>query len=115
MAEAISTANSEHYVWGGACDGWHLLKGEDLSVIQERVPPGAAEVRHYHRRSRQFFFILSGEAVIELEDSTVRLREREGLHVPPKVPHRFRNESQADVVFLVISAPKSQGDRVTVE
>ena len=33
-----SLANAEHYVWGDGCDGWHLLKHPDLSVIQERVP-----------------------------------------------------------------------------
>ena len=36
---AISKKNSEHYAWGGVCDGWHLLKSPVLSVIQERVPP----------------------------------------------------------------------------
>ena len=28
--------NTEHYNWGEACDGWHLLKTDSLSVIQEK-------------------------------------------------------------------------------
>jgi mannose-6-phosphate isomerase-like protein (cupin superfamily) len=36
----------------------------------------------------------------------------QGLEVPPGIPHRFRNVAEAEVVFLVISAPKSHGDRV---
>ena len=35
--EAISKKNSEHYTWGGNCDGWHFLKTPGLSIIRERV------------------------------------------------------------------------------
>ena len=43
-------SNAEHYTWGDACDGWHLLRDPTLSVIRERVPPSAGEVKHYHAR-----------------------------------------------------------------
>ncbi len=76
MTNPISVANAEHYTWGANCDGWHLVRTPELSVIQERVPPGGRETRHLHTRARQ-----------------------------------FRNESDRDVVFLVISQPPSQADR----
>ena len=63
----ISIENAEHYVWGEVCDGWHLLKREDMSVIQERVPAGGAEVMHYHNIARQFFYILEGEGTMVFE------------------------------------------------
>lgn len=112
---AVSTANAPHYIWGRQCDGWHLLQGDDLSVIEERMPPGAAEVRHRHARARQFFYVLEGEAVLELEGVAHRLGPRQGLHVPPGAPHQMRNESAADVRFLVVSSPKSHGDREAVD
>jgi mannose-6-phosphate isomerase-like protein (cupin superfamily) len=40
------------------------------------------------------------------------LQAGQGIEAPPKTPHQFRNESNAEVVFLVISAPKAHGDRV---
>ena len=43
-----SATTAEHYAWGAGCDGWHLVRAPALSVIQERMPPGAAEVRHRH-------------------------------------------------------------------
>lgn len=46
-------------------------------------------------------------------EETVTLRKGEGIEIPPQVPHQFRNESREDVVFLVVSAPKSHGDRVS--
>lgn len=113
--EVISNKNSEHYTWGGVCDGWHLLKSPALSVIQERVPPGGAETRHYHEHAQQFFFVLSGEAVMELENKEIILGPQQGLAVPPGSPHRLRNSGNMDLSFLVISAPPSHSDRVTIE
>lgn len=108
----IDTFKAEHYVWGNGCDGWHLLQRDDLSIIQERVPPGEQEQRHYHNTARQFFYILQGEAVLEIDDRPVVLKAQQGVEIPPGIPHQFRNESSKDVVFLVISAPKAHGDRV---
>lgn len=111
---ASSIENSDHYVWGAVCDGWHLLRSPDLSVIQERVPPGAGEVRHVHARARQFFFVLKGEAVIEYGETSVAFSAGQGVHVPPEVEHRFVNASSEEVIFLVISSPSTAGDRIEV-
>lgn len=110
----VSTGNAEHYRWGQGCDGWHLLAGDDLSVIEERMPPGTAESRHRHERSRQFFYVLEGALTIELEGDVHRLAAGHGLHVPPGQAHQVRNESHADVRMLVVSSPRSHGDRVDV-
>lgn len=108
---AVSTASARHYTWGGSCDGWHLLDVPDLSVIEERMPPGSAEARHRHQRSRQFFRVLEGEAQLELDGVVHCLQAGDGLHVPPGAAHQMRNASAADVRFLVVSAPHSHGDR----
>jgi len=111
----IDTSTSEHYIWGNGCDGWHLLKRDDLSIIQERVSAGEQEQRHYHRTARQFFYILQGEAMLEVDGHWLLLQEQQGIEVPPGVPHQFCNKSDRDVIFLVISIPKAHGDRFIVE
>ena len=113
--KAVSSDNAEHYTWGDGCDGWHLLKGDDLSVIQERVPPGKFEVKHLHRRSRQFFYILSGEATMVVGDARIALKAGQGIEIPPGAAHQFRNDSDAEVNFIVVSCPKSHGDRADIE
>ena len=115
MTYKIDASTAEHYTWGNGCDGWHLLNNENLSIIQENVPAGRSEVKHYHNISRQFFFILEGEGTIELPDKTVKLLKNEGLEIPPKTVHRFINQSDSAVIFLVISSPKSHGDKVNYE
>lgn len=83
----ISKQNAEHYIWGDQCDGWHLVKEEQLSIIHERMPADTAEVRHYHEQSRQFFFVLSGTATLEVDGVEYTLnaqeekRSRHSLHI----------------------------------
>ena len=108
----VSIENAEHYIWGEICDGWHLLKRDDMSIIQECVPAGSQEIIHYHTKARQFFYVLEGEGTMVFEDSQVALHKGEGLEVPPQIRHQFRNQSNADVHFLVISIPTTRGDRV---
>lgn len=110
----ISIENAEHYIWGEKCDGWHLLKRNDMSVIQERVPPDGAEAMHYHNVSRQFFYVLDGEAIMVFEDRQVTLNKGDGLEIPPQVKHQFKNQTDEDVHFLVISVPPTKGDRINL-
>ena len=109
---AVDIRSARHYRWGAASDGWHLLDGADLSVIQERVPPGDQERRHRHARARQFFYILAGEATLEIDGGEVVMSAGQGIEVPPGMPHQFFNRSAAAVDMLVISSPRSHGDRV---
>jgi mannose-6-phosphate isomerase-like protein (cupin superfamily) len=110
----ISTKTAEHYIWGEACDGWHLLKRGDMSVIQERVPAGGAEVMHYHARARQFFYILKGTGTMVFEDRETVLEKGKGMEIEPMIKHQFKNNSQADVHFLVVSVPSTRADRVNL-
>ena len=109
---AVDTTTGRHYRWGAASDGWHLLENGALSVIQERVPPGDAERRHRHAVARQFFYILRGDATLEIDGHEIAVGPGQGIEVPPGTPHQFFNRSVADVEMLVISAPRSHGDRV---
>ena len=91
-----------------------MLNRPELSVIQERVPPGDRERRHLHSKALQFFYVLEGQAVLEVGGSRLEVRAGQGLEVPPGVPHQFMNESQSAVTFLVVSCPHSHGDGTNV-
>ena len=110
--EPISTATAEHYVWGEVCDGWHLVQTPELSVIEERMPPGASEQRHRHEFARQFFYVLAGVFTIEIEHHDFVLHAGEGIEVSPGQAHCAKNLSTGDVRILVTSQPPSHGDKV---
>lgn len=110
----ISNQSAEHYHWGNKCDGWHLVKSESLSVIQERVPSGCAEARHFHTKAEQFFFILSGIASMDLEGEVFTINQNEGIHIPAGSKHQLSNQHEIDLVFTVTSTPPSHGDRIDI-
>ncbi|MCR8561567.1 cupin domain-containing protein [Mucilaginibacter sp. BJC16-A38] len=109
-----STENAEHYIWGEKCDGWHLLKSDTLSVIQERIPPALGEQLHYHHRAQQVFYILSGTATFEMDGKLQTVEANQSIHITPNTRHRISNNGGADLHFLVISEPKAHGDRVNL-
>ncbi|HTC75355.1 MAG TPA: cupin domain-containing protein [Edaphobacter sp.] len=114
--QIISTKSAEHYKWGGPqnidCDGWHLVKTAELSVIEELMPPGTSEVRHAHVHARQFFFVLEGELTLEVEHHDFRIQAGEGLEIYPGQQHQAMNRSTNPVRMLVTSHPPSHGDKV---
>jgi len=113
--EKVGTDNAEHYVWENNCNGWHLVQQKELSIIQERVPPGCSEVNHFHKKTRQFFCILEGKAIIEFDTGEIILNRNEGIEILPGTPHKLYNKANIDLIFLVISQPESYGDRIIVE
>jgi mannose-6-phosphate isomerase-like protein (cupin superfamily) len=112
VAEPVSRDNARHYTWGEDCQGWDLVRNGSLSVIEESMPPGAAEQIHRHHVAQQFFYILAGEAMMEFGDQKVAMGPGQGVAVNPDVAHRIRNLSNTEVRFLVISQPSTRnGDR----
>ncbi|MDQ0872275.1 mannose-6-phosphate isomerase-like protein (cupin superfamily) [Paenibacillus sp. V4I3] len=110
----IHKKQAEHYIWGESCDGWYLERDADRTIIQERMPAGASEVKHVHEKAKQFFFILSGEAKMWIDGKVITLKSQEGCTILPGIPHQIHNESLEDVEFLVISTPSTQGDRTAL-
>jgi len=111
MQKPIQAKFDNHYTWGEVCDGWHLLRSADLSVIEERMPAGSAEQRHVHLRARQFFYVLDGELTMEIDGRMQLIGPHQGVEIPPGQPHQALNSSSTAVHFLVISQPPAQGDR----
>jgi mannose-6-phosphate isomerase-like protein (cupin superfamily) len=112
ISQNISRNNAEQHAWGERCQGWRLVNNADLSVIEEIMPPGTEEQIHRHHVAQQFFYVLSGEAVMEFGDQKVAMGPGQGVTVNPDVAHRICNFSDTEVRFLVISQPSTRnGDR----
>jgi len=115
-AHIVSAQSAEHYKWGGPqgtdCDGWHLVKSTDLSIIEEFMPAGTSETRHSHAHARQFFFVLQGELTLEVEHHHFVVRAGEGIEILPGQPHQALNRSAHPVRMIVTSQPPSHGDRI---
>jgi len=95
-----------------ACkDRWYnqtLCKVND-SVIRLGVLQGEYHW-HKHDRDDEFFFVLEGHFIIDLEGRSVDLKRFEGFVVPHGVLHRTRAPERAVVLMAETSAITPTGD-----
>lgn len=110
----VDRQSAMHYFWQEICDGWHLVERDDLSIIAEKMPPRTSEDMHYHRKARQFFDILSGQAIMRFPNHTLLLNTGDGVEIEPGEAHQMRNCSDMAIEFLTVSMPKSHGDKIFV-
>ncbi len=105
----------KHYRWGASCDGWDLVNESSFSVKLERMPPHTSEQRHFHEKARQFFYVLKGEAIFEIELDRITVKQEQGIHIDAGRQHRIINESKQDLEFLLSSQPSTIHDRINCE
>ena len=92
-------------VVGAVRDQWFnqtLCKVND-SVLRLGVMQGEYHW-HKHDNDDEFFFVLDGHFVIDLEDRSVDLQAREGFVVPKGVLHRTRAPDRAVILMVETTA-----------
>jgi len=85
-----------------------LCKVND-SVIRLGVMQGEYHW-HKHDADDEFFFVLEGQFIIDLEDSTVTLGPQQGFVVPKGVVHRTRAPERAVILMVETAAIVPTGD-----
>jgi hypothetical protein len=95
-----------------ACDDqWYnqtLCKVND-SVVRLGVMQGEYHW-HKHDSDDEFFFVLEGHFIIDLEGRSVDLQPREGFVVPKGVVHRTRAPERAVILMVETAAIIPTGD-----
>lgn len=79
------------------------------------MPSGTFEVPHHHLLSCQFFYVLSGILTMVVDGQTMNIMAGTGVEIAPGTVHQARNDSDADIRFLVISQPPSHNDRIVAK
>jgi mannose-6-phosphate isomerase-like protein (cupin superfamily) len=65
---------------------------------------------HKHDADDEFFFVLDGRFIIDLEDRSVELEPREGFVVPKGIVHRTRAPERAVILMVETAAIVPTGD-----
>jgi len=65
---------------------------------------------HKHDREDEFFYVVEGRFVIELEGRTVELAPRQGLTVPKGVLHRTAAPERTVILMIEGAGVKPTGD-----
>ncbi|MFX0059548.1 MAG: cupin domain-containing protein [Candidatus Hodarchaeota archaeon] len=65
---------------------------------------------HKHEKEDEFFFVIDGLLLIDLEDKLIELKRNEGFTVPKGVIHRTRAPSRTSVLLVEKTTIKPIGD-----
>ena len=65
---------------------------------------------HKHDNDDEFFFVLDGRFIVDLEDRSIELEPRQGFVVPKGVVHRTRAPEKAVILMVETAAIVPTGD-----
>jgi mannose-6-phosphate isomerase-like protein (cupin superfamily) len=91
--------------------GWYnqtLCRVND-SVVRLGVMQGEYHW-HKHDNDDEFFFVLSGRFIIDLEGRSVELGPQQGFVVPKSIVHRTRAPERAVILMVETAAITPTGD-----
>jgi mannose-6-phosphate isomerase-like protein (cupin superfamily) len=98
--EAIAALN--HHVTD---EGWvHRLSDRQLTgdptgefnIGVYRMDPGMTHPLHLHAASAEFYYVLSGKALVTLGDTSVPAGPGTGMYIPCGMPHAISTDEQSD-------------------
>jgi mannose-6-phosphate isomerase-like protein (cupin superfamily) len=65
---------------------------------------------HHHEKEDEFFFVVEGRFLVDLEDRTVELLPRQGFTIPKGTPHRTRAPERSIVLMVEAAGIVPTGD-----
>ena len=83
------------------------------SLAEATLSPGQTTARHFHPRSEEIYYILSGRGVMTIGDEKRVAQSGDAIAIPAGAPHCIENDGTDELRFLCCCAPAySHGDTV---
>jgi quercetin dioxygenase-like cupin family protein len=83
-----------------------VFTSDKLYCDQYCLRPGQAQRVHEHAAEDKVYIVIEGEAMFTIDDEQELLAEGSAVIARAGVPHGVRNDSDSNVVVLVMMAPK---------
>jgi len=65
---------------------------------------------HHHDKEDEFFFVISGKLLLDLQHGSIELNQNQGYTVPKGVEHRTRAEEKTVVLMVETKTVNPKGD-----
>ena len=104
LIDVVAEAAAVHDEWVN-----QTLTTVNDSVVRLGVVKGEFHW-HKHDREDEFFYVVEGKLLLDLEGRTVELLPRQGLMVPKGVMHRTRAPSRTVVLMVEAATVVPTGD-----
>ena len=79
---------------------------ENMGARLWRLPPKSANTLHKHIRAEEFYFVLEGTGRLRVGDETLTVPRYGGVLVGPDQLRQVFNDTDAEVLWLIIGAPE---------
>lgn len=79
---------------------------ENLGARLWRLPPRSANTLHKHVRSEEFYFVLEGTGRMRVGDRSLTVPRYGGVLVAPDQLRQVFNDTDQDVLWLIIGSPE---------
>jgi mannose-6-phosphate isomerase-like protein (cupin superfamily) len=79
---------------------------ENLGARLWRFPPHSANTLHKHVRAEEFYFVLEGVGRMRVGNETLTVPKYGGVLVGPNQLRQVFNDTNAEVLWLIVSAPE---------
>jgi len=81
---------------------------QNLGARLWRLPPASANTLHKHILAEEFYFVIEGTGRIRVGDETVTVPKHGGILVGPQVLRQVFNDTDSEVLWLIVSAPDAE-------
>lgn len=95
--EMCNVHTTAHKPWGTST---LLEESSEYRVKQITVRPGAKLSLQYHHHRSEHWIIVSGTALITIDNSTLELNASESIYIPKESKHRLSNPGNTDLVII---------------
>jgi mannose-6-phosphate isomerase-like protein (cupin superfamily) len=80
------------------------------SLAEARLPAGAATTPHFHPRTEEIYYILTGRGLMQIGDEGRSVGPGDAIAIPPGVRHQITNTGSTVLKFLCCCAPGYEHD-----
>ena len=91
-----------------------LVEGRVQMLNWARLPAASAFRRHYHEDMQEVFVILNGDVEITVDSKSAQLSAGDAFIIDPREVHEMRNDSNADVDYIVFGIVTGEGGKTVV-
>src|SRR6059036_285238 len=84
--------------------------GEILGARLWRLPSKSASTLHRHPKMEEFYFVVEGVGRMRIADQTITVPKYGGVLVGPALLRQVFNDTEAEVLWLIVGAPEKELD-----
>ncbi len=80
------------------------------SLAEARVHPGATTAAHYHPKTEEIYYILTGAGSMRIGEELREVSPGDAIAIPPGATHQITNTGSEVLKFLCCCAPGYEHD-----